>query len=114
LDIVLPLKLNPKKYVKITDITTCFLTVGKGEFAKEYQGSAACVEGDKFSKEIGRKQSLTRALEASKLSKGFRSRVWDSYFNRGSNKMTGVSPNSSNGNSMEGKRESAELSKGEN
>jgi hypothetical protein len=63
----------------IDDVTSCRLEVN-GVMTK---GIAACLQGDKFEKEVGRKLSLTRALSESGLVRSVRKHVWNTYFNRG-------------------------------
>lgn len=60
-------------------VTQCDLTVNDKSFA----GVAACVVGDNFNKEVGRKIALTRALKKADLPKDVRADVWIAYFNRG-------------------------------
>ena len=43
-------------------------------------GVATCSPLDQFAKEVGRKVSLTRALQGSE--KDFRTAIWKTYFNR--------------------------------
>ena len=47
-------------------------------------GVATCSPLDQFQKEVGRKVSLTRALQetAPSLNKDFRAAIWKTYFNR--------------------------------
>ena len=46
-------------------------------------GIAACSVHDTFSKDVGRKLALTRALGAADLTKLIRTGIWQAYFNRG-------------------------------
>lgn len=62
----------------ITDVTECDLLVNGAEFS----GLAACSAEDKFTKEVGRKVALTRALYNASLPKYARTEVWNRYFNR--------------------------------
>lgn len=77
-DLVLPLKLNPKKLVHVTDITLCDMLVD----GKEFMGEACCTAEDPFQKEAGRKVALTRALQEAGLSRKVRQQVWIKYFSR--------------------------------
>lgn len=45
-------------------------------------GYAICSEKDNYSKEIGRKISLTRALKSCEFPKSDRKYIWDKYFSR--------------------------------
>ncbi len=58
----------------IKAITCCFLEVGK----TVTDGWAACSIEDNFDRKIGRKLSLTRALQG--YDKKFRTLVWEKYF----------------------------------
>ncbi len=78
-NLTLPLKLNSKKLVTITDITLCDLLVD----GKEFLGESCCVVGDKFVKETGRKVALGRALGEAKLEREERRAVWAKYHLRG-------------------------------
>jgi hypothetical protein len=78
-NLTLPLRLNPKKLVTVTDITLCDMLVD----GKEYSGEACCVAGDQFRKESGRKVALARALQDAQLPRAIRTLVWDKYFHRG-------------------------------
>lgn len=65
-------------------VTQCDLTVDDKSFA----GIAACVVGDNFNKEVGRKIALTRALKKAGLPKDVRADVWIAYFDRGTSERT--------------------------
>lgn len=60
-------------------VTQCDLTVNNENFT----GIAACVVGDNFNKEIGRKIALTRAVQKAGLPKEVRADIWIAYFDRG-------------------------------
>lgn len=77
-NLTLPLKMNPKKFVHITDITLCDMLVN----GQEFMGEACCVQGDAFKKESGRKVALTRALAEAKLPKDVRTIIWERYHGR--------------------------------
>jgi hypothetical protein len=78
-NLVLPLRMNPKKLVTITDVTLCDLLID----GKQFQGESCCTLGDKFVKETGRKVALTRALSETELGREERRLVWGKYFSRG-------------------------------
>ncbi len=66
----------------ITDVTRCAIT-NLDNASVFIVGLAFCSVKDTFSKETGRKVSLTKALES--FSKEFRTLVWRAYFNRKKN-----------------------------
>lgn len=89
---------NVGEVVGISDITQCTLRVN----GQEFHGVAACSAKDKFDKEVGRKVSLRRALDAArgKVEIPFNVRffIWERYFARHiSNKNWVVAAFSSNG-----------------
>lgn len=57
--------------------TTCFVNVGN----KVSTGIAQCSIKDNFSRKIGRKIALKRALDDSGMSKDERKEVWTDYLN---------------------------------
>ena len=61
-------------------VTTCYLVDSNDEDIGT--GKAYCLAADQFSKEIGRRISLTRALQSTELSKIGRRMVWAAYFGR--------------------------------
>ena len=65
---------------KVVAITRCVLENEAGEDIGA--GTAFCVEGDQFVKEVGRRIALTRALASSPLNKEDRRIVWTTYFDR--------------------------------
>jgi hypothetical protein len=66
----------------VDDVTNCRLEVEFNGNSTEYNGVAACIRGDQFSKELGRKIALTRALKEACLKRGTRTAVWRAYFDR--------------------------------
>lgn len=71
-----PLQINHRN---IYAVTQCDLNINDEAFV----GVAACVEGDNFNKEVGRKIALTRALKKAEIPKPVRADIWIAYFSRG-------------------------------
>lgn len=69
-------KIKPNKIV--TDVTSCRMEIGDQQF----DTLAACLQGDQFNKEKGRKIALKRAMDEAKLDRSERTAIWDAYFNR--------------------------------
>lgn len=61
-------------------VTECFLIDESGTTV--CCGEALCHSLDQFSRSVGRKLALSRALRSSLLSKATRTSVWESYFAR--------------------------------
>lgn len=59
--------------------TTCIIIVDENQVS----ASAKCGHGDQFSKKIGRKVSLTKALKETDFDKSTRSTIWAVIWNRG-------------------------------
>jgi len=64
----------------ITATTRCILLDSKDNDISV--GSAFCLDGDQFNKEIGRRLALTRAVASSGLNKEDRRTIWNTYFGR--------------------------------
>ncbi|MFA5154148.1 MAG: hypothetical protein WC554_16480 [Clostridia bacterium] len=58
--------------------TVCVLSSETSELAIT---EAKCIKTDEFNKEIGRKLSLSRALQTANVKKEDRSKIWDVYRN---------------------------------
>jgi hypothetical protein len=52
----------------------------EGEHILRYAGYSSCSDKDQFSRRIGRKISLSRAISATPWDKEFRKTLWDMYF----------------------------------
>lgn len=60
-------------------VTTCFVSQEREEIAK---GSVTCSKSDRFTKESGRKKSLTKCLDILQLTREERTEFWNQYHNR--------------------------------
>ena len=76
----LPLK-NPSNNETVRGETVCFIT-RKHDNSFLLVGTAYLAEEDQYVKEIGRKISLSRALEHSSFTKDERAKIWECYLNR--------------------------------
>lgn len=66
------------KYPLLNGMTICYLM--KEDNSLLNSGHSSCTINDTFSKEIGRKISLTRAVK--ELPKSERTKIWEAYLNR--------------------------------
>ncbi len=75
----------PKSYLGRSLGTTICKIVDDSIMGKPFlvsSGEASCSFRDKFSKEVGRKVSLTRAIESLNLPKQERRIIWETYHSR--------------------------------
>lgn len=63
----------------ITDVTSCKMLINGDTLIT---GTAACLQGDHFNKEKGRKIALARALKEAGVARDTRVLVWEGYFDR--------------------------------
>ena len=74
----IPPKLSQESKLE-TVRTLCVIEINIGEFLMGFSGSASCSKKDNFSRDKGRKVSLTRALGDAPLTKEQRKEVWEAY-----------------------------------
>lgn len=59
------------------NVTLC--TIETSSDSEHIVGEARCSESDQYSRDIGRKLSLLRAMQSAGMSKSVRTKVWNAY-----------------------------------
>jgi hypothetical protein len=84
-----------KQVVKEAQITTCSIIQEGPDGGHSTTAQAICRPPDQFSKPLGRKLALTRALKISGLSENMKKAIWDKYLQSLDVKRKSIAGNSS-------------------